>query len=140
MAAVLALDGLPSWVRTAVFAPAAMVVLLTLLALRHPVALVADDESLRLVRGANPPDWRVPWSDVAGVRMERRGDRATLFVRPTGPAAVDAHPLLRGRWKAGGRVEWRMPLGPVGADATAVRELVRGRRPDLWAADPVRPG
>lgn len=143
LAAVLALDGLPSWVRTTVSVPAllaAATALLTLARLRRPVRLVADDDSLRLVRGAGAPDWRVPWSDAAAVRMERRGDRATLFVRPTGPAAVEAHPPLRDLWKAGGRVEWRLSLGPVGVQAAAVRDLVRGVRPDLWSADPVRPG
>ena len=72
-------------------------------------------------------------------RRERRGDRATLLVRPTGPDAVDAHPLLDPYWRAGRRVEWRLPLGPLGSQRLAVRELVLRRRADLWVDDTVRP-
>lgn len=113
--------------------------LVQLLVLRVPRRLVADAGSLRLVRGSRAPDWRVPWTDVSAIRMERHGTRATLFVRPTGPDAVDAHPLLDPYWRAGRRVEWRLPVGVVGSEWRAVRDLVLRRRPDLWAEEAARP-
>lgn len=116
-----------------------MLALVQLLVLRVPRRLVADAGSLRLVRGSRAPDWRVPWTDVSAIRMERHGTRATLFVRPTGPEAVDAHPLLGPYWRAGRRVEWRLPVGVVGPEWRAVRDLVLRRRPDLWNEEAARP-
>lgn len=80
-------------------------------AFARPARLVADGESLRLVRSGRTR-WRILWSEVDSVRIERRGRRADLVAHGDG---------------AGVR---RLPLGPVGTRDRAVRELLLRHRPE----------
>lgn len=147
------------WVIGGVLALAFLVGLAVLPALRRPRRLVIDHEGIRVDRDRRKPEFRVAWTELAGVGLIRddrhrqwkaRRHRAAplenvppglvsvmmaLELVPTGPDAVRRHPELARAWLLGHKETWRVLLTTGPGEPLPIAGALWRHRPDLWRGE-----
>ncbi|MBN9099142.1 MAG: hypothetical protein J0I49_13660 [Pseudonocardia sp.] len=121
--------------------------------------LVIDHEGVRLERGGRRPEWRVAWTELAGVGLVRNDRERQRIARrfranplgnvppgvvavtvsvelvPTGTEAVRRHPEMARYLRLGHGEAWRVPLIVSMGEPLPIADALRRRRPDLWRGE-----
>jgi hypothetical protein len=143
-----------AWALGGLFALIVVLGLAQLPRLRRPRRLVIDHEGIRVEGGARRSEFRLAWTELAGVGLvvddRRRRRRARSHHRvvgvapdmigvtvgmelvPVDDAARRRHPELARAWWVGRRQMWRIMLTAGPGDPLPVGPELQRHRPELW--------
>ena len=135
----------------------ALVVSLALFDLRRPRRLLIDHEGIRLDTGRRTPEFRLAWTEIAGVSLRLSDKRRRIHARlhhqwfdlppeatpivaalelyPADPEAVRRHPELRRAWRLGGERCWLFVIAGGAGGPPPVGALVQRWHPELWRGE-----
>jgi hypothetical protein len=135
----------------------ALLMSLALFDLRRPRRLLIDHEGIGLDTGRRRPEFRLAWTEIAGVSLrlsdKRRRIRARRYHRwfdlppeatpivaalelyPADAEAVRRHPELRRAWRLGGERCWMFVITGGPGAPPPVGALVQRWHPELWRGE-----